>query len=480
MGSIKQQAVSGVKWNTIATVYCMVVQIVRLAVLTRLLDKSDFGLIAIAMMVIAFTDIFSELGLTVAVLHKQDITPVQYSSVFWTNVILSVFIYVIVFFASPLIASFYQENELSRIIPILSLQIVMNAFGKMFQTIKSKNLEFRFISLVRIISATIGFVVTVILAWIGWGVYSLVFGQLAQIGLTQLVYTISGLKEQKILFKLDIREISDFIKIGIYRLGSQFLDFLASKIDVFLIGKLFGMSDLGIYNLAKELIIKPYTIIYSVINNVASATFAKIQNDIEYVRENYRKLLKLISSISIIIYAAVFVMADVIVSVMYSGEYLEVAPLLRILAFFGFECSISALGGSIQVAYGRTDIGFKWTIVRIAATTLFILVASLFSIQAVAYGQLVISVASLYVYWRLVIFPIIKMPWHDYFGIFKMSMFIVIALTIPFASIAIIFSSNYVVELLLGSLFLIFCFLYFWMYEKDFVVNMGKLLIKNG
>ena len=74
MGDIKSKAITSVKWNTVSIVFVMIVQILRLSVLTRLLEKTDFGLIAIATMVIGFTDIFSELGLTVAVIHKQDIS----------------------------------------------------------------------------------------------------------------------------------------------------------------------------------------------------------------------------------------------------------------------------------------------------------------------------------------------------------------------------------------------------------------------
>lgn len=475
--NIKQRAVSGVRWNTVATVYCMLIQIIRLAILTRLLDKSDFGLIAIAMMVIAFTDIFSEVGSTVAIIHKQNITELQYSSVFWFNILLSTVIYTILWGMTPFTADFYHEPILKVIIPILGLQILMNAFGKMFQTIKTKNLEFKFISLVKIFATTAGFVATILLAILDYGVFSLVFGQLLQIFLTQAIFCITGLRSHRISFKIDLHLIRDFIKIGLYRVGSQFFDFIASKIDIFLIGRFWGMDDLGLYNLAKELIIKPYTIIYSVINNVASAAFAKIQDNLNSVRKNYCKLLKLISAITIVIYALIFIMAEPIVNIMYSSHYEEVVILLRILAFYGFECSVSALGGVLQIAHGRTDIGFIWTSVRIAASVVVILFASTFDIYGVAYAQLLLSIASLYIFWLMVIRPIIHLHWHDYLMAFLKNTMIIIIIAIPFAIISAWHDSSCLLSVVCGVLFLGVCLLYFIRKDKE-LLQTAFLLIK--
>lgn len=412
--SLKNQAVSGVKWNTIATAYSMMVQVIRLAVLTRLLAKADFGLVAIATMVISFTDIFSDLGITVAIIHKQDITKEQYSSVFWLNVLMSAIIFLIICALSPVIASFYNEELLLTIVPLLGIQVLLNAFGKMFQTIKTKELEFRFISIVRIVSVTIGFISTVIFAIVGWGVYSLVAGQLIQVFVNQFVYALNGLKKEKIMFHFKIYEISDMLKIGGYQLGAKFLDFVSAKIDVFLIGRFFGMDDLGVYNLAKELMLKPFHIIMSVISNVTSSAFAKLQNDISILRTNYAKLVNAIAFVAIPIYAAMFVFSDLIVDVLYADSFAEVSVFLRILSVVGMITSIDGIAGTLQVALGRTDVGMKWTIIRVIISLTSILVASFFSIKAVAYGQVIVAVICFFLYWRFAIYSLIQLKLKQY------------------------------------------------------------------
>ena len=187
---LKKSAISGIKWNTVSTVVCLLIQLLRLAILSRILAKSDFGLMATAMMVISFTDIFSQLGISSGVIHKQDITDDQYSSIYWLNLGMSVVVFLLVCALSPALAAFYNEESLTRIIPLLGLQVILSAFGKIFQTIKQKYLEFDFISKVRILSTFIGFVFTVFLALKDFGVYSLVYGQLLQTFVGWYIYCI--------------------------------------------------------------------------------------------------------------------------------------------------------------------------------------------------------------------------------------------------------------------------------------------------
>lgn len=475
--SLKQKAVSGVKWNVVSQVSCTVIHLLRLAVLTRLLDKSDFGLIAIAMMVISFTEIFSELGMTVGIIHKQDITENQYSSVYWLNVMMSVLIFGIVWLISPLLASFYNEPILTTIIPLLGIQILFNAFGKMFQTIKSKNLDFDFISKVRIFSTFVGFVLAVVLAYVGWGIYSLVWAQVIQIGLNQTIFAIKGHGQMKIHLHFKVSEISDFIKIGTFRLGSQILDFISSKLDVFLIGRFFGMEDLGIYNIAKDLIIRPFTMVNSLVGGVGAAVFAKIQDQMDRVKENFGKVVNLASFVCIPVYVAAFVYADTIVALMYAKEFASVASFLRILAFVGIESSISSQAGMLQVAFGRTDLGLKWTVLRVFISSAAIIAASKFDIYAVAYGQLSISILSLFLFWMVVVYPISKINMTDYCKMFSEPLFVAIICAIPFFVVCM-FVKNIAIQCLLACLFFVVYGGYYWIVRKSYTQSLISMLVR--
>lgn len=438
--SIKGKTIAGLKWNTLATVITMLIGILQVAILTRLLDKSDFGLIAIASMVIAFTDIFAELGITVALIHKQEITMKEYSSVYWLNISMSVVICAITVLLAPVIASFYKQPALTVIIRWLSLKIVFSAFGKMFQTIKTKNLEFDFISKVRILTSIVGIITSTAFASFGYGVMSLVYGQLVQILINQGIYAIAGMRQMRLQLHFSLSEVKDVLKIGGFQIGTQVLDFVASRVDVFLIGRFFTMEQLGVYNIAKELIVKPYTIINSITSNVFSAAFAKIQNNINALISYFSKLNRMVSILSIPLYAFIFIFSDLIVSVLYAPSFAEVAVFLRIMALMGLCSSITIQGGPVMVAMGRIDLGFFWTIVRIAMASVTLLLTASISIYAVAYGQSALALLSVFVYFLIVIKPILyNYSLTQYLSTFSGIFMGTLVLSLPFAVINMVF-----------------------------------------
>lgn len=473
---LKQKAVSGVKWQTIALVYNTLLSIFKYSVLTRLLQKSDFGLVAIAMMIISFTEIFSQLGMTIGIIHKQDITDKQYSSIYWLNVMASIVMYILLCGCSPLLASFYNEPILIKILPLLGIEVLLNGFGKMFQTIKTKELEFGFLSKVSILVSTISFIVTAFTAWIGWGVYSLVVGQLVMVLITQSFFALKGMKQQKILFHFDFGEIKDFIKIGVYQLGAAILDFVSSKIDVFLIGRFFGMSELGLYNIAKELILKPYGIIRNLINSVASSVFAKIQNNKEAVQSNFLKMVGVIGMIAIPVYVIMFVFANPIVQVLYAPEFSEVAVFLRIMAFVGIATCVTGFASTLQIAYGRTDLGFKWTIVRIIMFTSVILFLSGTSIVNVAYAQTVLSIFTLFIYWWMIVRPLSQISLVSYLGSLKIPAAFSILTAIPFV-IVLPMIDNLFIQVILGFVYCCIYFLLYYLFQREYLKSIVSLAL---
>lgn len=473
--SLKQQAVSGVKWNVVSQVSCTIIHLLRLAILTRLLDKSDFGLIAVSMMVISFTEIFSELGMTVGIIHKQNISENQYSSIFWVNVMMSGIVFSAIWMLSPLLAKFYNEPILKTIIPILGIQVIFNAFGKMFQTVKSKNLEFGFISKVRILSTFVGFILAVTFAVFGWGIYSLVCSQVIQIALNQSIYAIAGMGKIKIRFHFSYSEISEFIKIGTYRLGAQVLDFVSSKLDVFLIGHFFGMGDLGIYNIAKDLISRPYTMINSLVGSVGAATFAKIQNQMYKVKDSFSKVVNLASFICLPVYIAIFIFSDAIVNILYAPEYFEVAIFLRILAFVGIESSISSQTGMLQIAFGRTDLGLYWTIIRVILSSIAIITASFFDIYAVAYGQLIIAIMSLFIFWRVVVYTISEINFTQYINMFKEPLLISVGLGLLFFVINL-HLENLSIKCMIAIGYIMVYLVVYYIFRRSYLMSVIRLI----
>lgn len=473
---LKEKTVKSVKWNTIATVVTMVLQVIQLAILTRLLEKSDFGLVAIASLVISFTDIFSELGITVALIHKQNISKDEYSSVFWLNVFVSLIIFILTLLSAPLVAVFYNEPRLTLIISLFALKILFNAFGKMFQTIKVKNLEFGFISKVRILSAVIGLITTVTLAYFGLGVMSLVYGQLITVGFNQLIFTITGLKQEHVRLHFSFSEVKDFLSIGLYQLGTRILDFAAARLDIFLIGKFFSMEELGLYNIAKDLIIKPYAILNSISSSVFSASFARIQENMVLLRQSFNKLLRATSIASVFIYAVLIILSDFIVHILYAPSYSEVAVFIRIMAYVGIFSAITSQSATIMISLGRTDLGFKWTIIQIIMSVLVLTGTASLGLYPVAVGQSVLALVSLLVYYYIVVQPLLNnyRIW-DYLSTVKSCLLSLVVL-LPISFFYTTIAKTYVAQFGITIIALLIFYYYIKRYEKEIVSEVIDLI----
>ncbi|MEL6561612.1 MAG: oligosaccharide flippase family protein, partial [Bacteroidota bacterium] len=171
--SLRNRAVSGIKWTSIEKIGKAIFQVLQVAILTRFLEKEAFGLIAIAVVVINFTNIFVDMGMTSAILFKQDANQKEYSSIYWLNLIVSIGLCILLLILTPLISSFYNEPELKYIIPILSTNILLVALGRQHRTIMQKEFRFKPIAIVELAAYFLGLLVAILTAYEGFGVYSL-------------------------------------------------------------------------------------------------------------------------------------------------------------------------------------------------------------------------------------------------------------------------------------------------------------------
>ena len=429
--SLRSQSVTGVKWNAVGTLTTTALHMLKLFILARILTKDDFGLLAIATMFLGFTEIFANMGLATGIIHKQNITRDQYSSVFWLNLMLSGGLYLLLCALTPLIVLYYHQPQLSKLIPLLSLQLVIDAFGKMFYTLKTKELDFRFISIVQIVGVSLGVVLTVVMALRGHGVLSLAYGALLQALITQGVYSISGLRAYRIRFHFRLSEIRDLVSIGLYQLGMQVVDYAANKADIFLIGRFFSTEVLGVYNLAKELLYKAVQLINPIVTNVAAPAFAKFQDDKPRMRRSYAEVLHLLSFVNFPIFMAFFLFAEPLTVLLYGSGMIEMVWFVRVLSIWGMLQSIGNPAGILMVSLGRTDLGFKWTLVRIVFVLTGTFIACHISIQAMAWTQVLLAFIFLFAYWRMMVYKCIQMPLGQYLGAVSWPLLGIIVAALP-------------------------------------------------
>jgi O-antigen/teichoic acid export membrane protein len=401
--SIKKQVFLGLKWTTISAIILTVTAILRISILTRFLDKADFGLIALVTFVMNFMSLFNDMGLPSAILHKQDIDKNSYSSLYWFNLLVSFVMYGVLLIVTPFISTFYNQSQLNLLIPLLGLNLLITGIGNLFRVVEQKNLLFKVISIIDIITGVLSVLVAVILAMKGYGVLSLVYSTLFQSLSSNIIYLVIGLKKQGLLFHYKFHEVKPFLKIGVYQVGGQVANYFNRDLDILLIGKFFPPGVLGGYSLAKQLVFRPAQFINPILVRVASPALALYQNDKSALMKNYLKLVNIVTSINTPIYIGIIIFAPWLIQILYGHGFSDITSITRILSVYMIFRAIGNPIGSLVIATGRTDLDFIWNMVTLLIMPLFIFVGSKFGIvevtEAITLAMVIMFIPS----WKLLV-----------------------------------------------------------------------------
>lgn len=355
------------------------------------------------------------MGLSTAIMHKQDISKKHYSSLFWLNVFTGILLTILLVLSAPLIANFYDDQILVPIIQLLSLNIFFSSLGRQNRTIRHKQLNFKFMSNVENTTAILTLLLVVILAMNGFGVYSLVYSTMFEIIFSNLIYLIYGVYHDKnISFHFNFSETKSYLKIGVYQLGSSILDYFSREIDIFLISTAFGKETLGAYSLCKRIVQMLYGVITPILLKVATPMMATLQKSKNEMSRTFIKMLEIVSLVNFPIFTLVALLSPLILRIVYGEAYVEYS---LILSFLAGVYAISAAAGaisSVQIALGRTDVGLYWTIFRIISTCIVLYIGSLFSPIVMVVLLFISTIISLFPFWRIQVKVMLNLPFLEY------------------------------------------------------------------
>ena len=473
-------AKKGVKWTSISTVTTALVGLLRLSILTRFLEKSDFGVVSIVMIVLGLTQTFSDLGFAAAIMHKQNLSRKEFSSLYWIQLLAYTFIYLIVAAFSPLIAVFYDTEILNVLLPITLVDLLFMGIGRLYGILLQKNFQFRIIALRSIISAFLSLIVAVVLAVSGAGIYSLIVSTLFHTLMANIWNLIAGQKQIRLQFTLQVKENIPLIKIGLYQTGAQIIDYLASKIDVVLIGKFLDMEVLGLYSLAKELLFKIISIVNSIAVNVTTPILAVKQGNKKSLGYSYCKTIHYLTLVTFPIVLFIVSLSRPLIVLLYGINFIESAGLIILLTAWVIEVCVHNPVGGLVTATGKTDLSFYYTLIRIFINTLAVFISVKFSIQAVALGQSVASMLIFFILFYMVIQKITGLSLMSFLGSFAKQGIICLIIGIPFTLFVnnnvLSLSNNPIVQLLIygGLLLSIFTVIEYCFMRKELVEIIRK------
>jgi len=400
---MEKAVVKGVKWTSISTLWFAASNVIKISVLARFLEDTDFGLMAILSMLLGLLSLFSDLGLSTAILHKQGITKKEYASLFWLNLFFCLTVYVSLFGVGYLVAWFYEDQRLYELTLLIGVNVLFFGLGTQFKTIETKQLSFKFISIFEIVAATISLIGAVIWAVKDYGVLSLVYSSLLHYGILHLTLFVYGLKKHGLLLHFKWIETLPFLKIGFYQVGGQFINYFNRDLDILLVGKFFSTEILGGYSLAKQLVFRPMQIINPILMKVATPALALVQEKKSELKQNYLTLLKWVSTVNIPIYIVTILTAPLLVWLFYGNEFDHIVPLVQLLSVYMLFRAFGNPIGSLVTATGKTHLEFYWNLMNLFIAPVFIFIGAQGSIEWVAIALGIYMLAMLVPSWKFLV-----------------------------------------------------------------------------
>jgi len=393
---LHQEALSGMKWTSIASFCKTILQIAQLTVLGRLLSPDDFGVMAMIMVVIGFAQIYADAGVSNAIIYHQNTSSNQLSSLYWLNVTAGSVLFILIIVLTPYLVEFFHEPHLAAPLFGMSLVFLLTPFGQQFQILLEKELRFNTIAIIEILSVVLGVSVSIMAAFARWGVFSLVLGQLANAFIKTILLVRVGFRvwRPRLYFRRD--DLKGYLGFGMYQIGEKSVNYLGWNLDKLLIGFFLGAQELGYYNVAYQLMTKPFQAFNPIITRVAFPIFARLQESNQRLRRGYLDVIRIIALVLFPVYMGMIVLAKPFIIFLLGNEWLPAVPIFQILAVLGFFYSLGNPIGSLLLAKGRADIGFYFNVLVMFLYGIVMSVTVRFGVKGVALGLVISTVVVLF------------------------------------------------------------------------------------
>lgn len=380
--NLTTKTVQGVGWAGTSQFARLLLQLGITALLARLLTPQDFGLIAMVVVFTNFVMVFRDFGLTAALVQRKALTEEHLSSSFWINIAAGLLLSLAMAGAAQGVALFYSEPRLTQITRVLSLTFFISSFGIIQTASFTKELKFKPLAIIEISAVAISGTVAVLLAFAGFGVWSLVWQQILSSFVRVLFLWAFSNWRPHLLFRW--QRVKELLNFGLNLTGFNFVNYFNRNLDNLLIGKFLGSVPLGFYNLAYRLLLFPLGNISSVLGRVMFPALSAIQADKAKVRQAYLRAIRYIAAVTFPMMLGLSVVAPQFVRVIFGPQWGRSVFLVQILALASLPQSIGTTVGWIYNSQGRTDIEFRWGIFSVVIVALSFIIGLRWNVEGVA------------------------------------------------------------------------------------------------
>jgi O-antigen/teichoic acid export membrane protein len=468
-----------IRATTISYGLRFVLQLLQIMVLARLLQPSDFGLLAVIGSLLITMDILADIGIGRALIHFRDVSDNARSSLYWISLAIAICIALAVAGAAPLAAILFKEPMLASLLAINALVFPLSALGRQFLVFAEKELRFSVLARIEIASTLIGVTASIFLAMKGWGAYSVVVGSLASTGMNTFLAWLYLSDGWRPAWRLNLEEVRPMLKFGAYIVGESIATTLHREADMFIGGAVIGSGPLGFYAIARNLALKlAMTVINPVVTRAGFPVMAHMQHDRPQLKATYLSMLRMVSSVNFPLYLMIALFAGEIIALLYGPQWGKATYYLEILAVWGLIRSIGNPVGNLVVAVGRAKLAFWWNSALLVVTPLILLIGTIFcELNGLVWSLLLLHLLIFVAMWKLMVFPLCGATFSEYLHELSPPLLISVASVAP-AWLVVQLIENPLPRLTMGGiLFILGYILLSYKYNRPWYNAMRKLLI---
>lgn len=369
MTSIKQQMFSGIYYTALAKYSGIIISLVVTAILARLLSPDDFGVVAVATIIINFFSIFTNIGFSSAIIQNKELTKKDYWNIYSFTIWLGLVLGGLFFLSSQMIADYYGNVQLVPICRLLSVSLFFSAASTVSNSLFFKDKDFKFIAYRTLFIQILSGVLSVIAAFVGAGLYTLTIQPILS---SLLIFVVSLNKyPQKFCLTLGLESVKRIWNYSIYQFLFNLVNYFTRNVDKLLIGKFMGMSPLGYYEKSYRLMMMPLQNITYVITPVMHPILSDYQHDKQRLGNAHERLIRLLAFIGFPLGVILYFCASELILIFFGNQWLPSIPVFKILSLtVGIQLLLSSSGSFYQAGNdtrGMFICGIFSTTVSVAA-----------------------------------------------------------------------------------------------------------------
>lgn len=362
-------------------------------VLARILTPEDYGTVALVTVFTTIMQVFVDSGLGTALIQKKDADDLDFSSVFYFNFAVCLVLYLIMFFAAPFIAAFYDNESLIPIVRVISLTIVISGVKGIQQSYVSRNMLFK-----RFFFATLGGTifsafVGIYMAYAGFGVWAIVAQQLSNTTIDTLILWITVKWRPQKMFSWE--RLKGLLSFGWKLLASALLDTVYNNLRSLVIGKFYSSSDLAYYNQGRQFPSVIVTNVNTSIDSVLLPSMSTAQENRARLQSMMRRAIKTSTYVMAPLMMGLAFCAEPIVRLVLTDKWLPCVPFMRIFCITFLFYPIHTANLNAINAMGRSDLFLKLEVVKKIVDIILLFSTMWFGVIAMAYSMLISTLASM-------------------------------------------------------------------------------------